>query len=232
MALVVGVVVFPGTNCERETLRAFQHIPNVEAIPLWHNERNLEGVDLVILPGGFSYGDYLRAGALARFSPIMEAIGDFAHSGGLVLGICNGFQILVEAHLLPGALLRNEHSRFVSRWVKIRVERNDLPWTHGFQVGEILRMPVAHGEGRYASADDPSFSPELVVFRYAREEGDEGANPNGSEQDIAGVVNPSLNVLGLMPHPERAFFPYHPSQDGRRFFAGILSWLESRIPAE
>lgn len=234
MATVVGVLVFPGTNCERETIRALSHFSDVEVVPIWHRERELPSCDLIVIPGGFSYGDYLRAGAIARYSPVMEGVIEFAHRGGLVLGICNGFQILVEAHLLPGVLLKNESSTFVSREVLIRVERNDLPWTFGLEVGEILTLPIAHGEGRYLPAGDPTFSPDLVLFRYVNEQGEAtpDANANGSYDNIAGIVNPSLNVMGLMPHPERAFFPYNSSHDGQRLLGSVLMWLKERLPAE
>jgi phosphoribosylformylglycinamidine synthase len=234
MAIVVGVLLFPGTNCERETLRALSHFSEVETIPIWHKEKDLPSCDLVVLPGGFSYGDYLRAGALCRFSPIMNAVIEYANRGGCVLGICNGFQILVEARLLAGALLKNSSSTFVSREIRIRVERNDLPWTFGLKVGEVLNLPIAHGEGRYLPAGDPTFSSDQILFRYVDERGEAtaDANPNGSFDNIAGVVNPSLNVMGLMPHPERAFFPYHFSQDGQRLLRSVLMWLKERVPTE
>jgi phosphoribosylformylglycinamidine synthase subunit PurQ / glutaminase len=208
----VGVVVFPGSNCDRDALHAAR-LAGAEAEALWHEEPSVGGADLVILPGGFSYGDYLRAGALARFSPVMRAVRDHAQAGGLVLGICNGFQVLAEAGLLPGALLRNTSLRFEHRWVRLSVERLDTAFTRAVPPGRTLRMPIAHGEGCYFL--DPADLDALearrgVLFRYAAPEG----NPNGSLADIAGVMDASGRVCGLMPHPERAAEALLGSDDG------------------
>jgi phosphoribosylformylglycinamidine synthase subunit PurQ / glutaminase len=208
----VGVVVFPGSNCDRDALHAVR-LAGAEAEPLWHEDAAVGGADLVVLPGGFSYGDYLRAGALARFSPVMRAVRAHAEAGGLVLGICNGFQVLTEAGLLPGALLRNASLRFEHRWVRLSVERTDTPFTRAVPPGRDLRMPIAHGEGCYHL--DPLDLDALerragVLFRYAPPEG----NPNGSIADIAGITDASGRVCGLMPHPERAAEPLLGSDDG------------------
>jgi len=216
----VGVVVFPGSNCDRDALAAAS-LAGADAFPVWHESTELAGADLVIVPGGFAYGDYLRAGVLARFSPVMGAVRAHAARGGLVLGICNGFQVLAEAHLVPGALLRNASLRFEHRWVTVAVERSDTPFTRGIPVGTVLRMPIAHGEGNYFLPD-----PELdaldarrgVLFRYVAPVG----NPNGSARDIAGVVSEAGNVAGLMPHPERAMEAILGSDDGMRLFRSLL----------
>jgi phosphoribosylformylglycinamidine synthase subunit PurQ / glutaminase len=222
MTVRIGVVVFPGSNCDRDTLNGLE-LAGAEAVPMWHEQASLGGVAAVVLPGGFAYGDYLRAGVIARFSPVMRAIAAFAADGGLVLGICNGFQVLAEAGLVPGALLRNRGLRFVGRDVRIAAERIDTPFTTLVGDGRPLRMPIAHGEGCYF-ADEATLD-ELerdgqVLFRYvdaegtrARAEGDP-ANPNGSLRAIAGVLNARGNVAGLMPHPERASDPLLGSDDG------------------
>jgi phosphoribosylformylglycinamidine synthase len=222
-----AVVTFPGSNCDYDCYKALQLFPRAEPRFVWHRERSLGEVDVVFLPGGFSYGDYLRAGAIARFSPVMTAVSAFAREGGLVVGICNGFQILCESGLLPGALLRNRTLRFRSRWVHIRVETTDTPFTSGYRVGDVLRVPIAHGEGNYY-ADDKTLA-ELdaerrVVFRYVNGEGvvDPAANPNGSARAIAGILSRGRNVLGLMPHPERAVESILGSEDGRGLFESIL----------
>jgi phosphoribosylformylglycinamidine synthase subunit PurQ / glutaminase len=208
----VGVVVFPGSNCDRDALHAAQ-LAGADAQPLWHAEADLHGTDAVILPGGFAHGDYLRAGAIARFSPIMGVVREHAARGGLVLGICNGFQVLTEAGLLPGALLRNTSLRFEHGWVRLSVERHDTVFTRSVPPGATLRLPIAHGEGCYYLPDDELDALEAaggVLFRYAPPEG----NPNGSARDIAGVVNERGNVCGLMPHPERAVESILGSDDG------------------
>lgn len=208
----VGVVVFPGSNCDRDALHGAR-LAGADAELLWHEDTDLRGADLVVLPGGFAYGDYLRAGVLARFSPIMSAVRDHAAAGGLVLGICNGFQVLAEAGLVPGALLRNASLRFEHRWVRLSVERHDTPFTRAVPAGRSLRMPVAHGEGCYYLPQaelDALGARGDVLFRYALPEG----NPNGSLRDIAGVLGPGGRVCGLMPHPERAAEPLLGSDDG------------------
>jgi phosphoribosylformylglycinamidine synthase I len=207
----VGVVVFPGSNCDRDALHAAQ-LAGAEAQLLWHEETDLHGADAFILPGGFAHGDYLRSGAIARFSPIMGALREHAARDGLVLGICNGFQVLTEARLLPGALLRNASLRFEHGWVEVAVERAGTPFTAGLAPGTRLRMPIAHGEGRYFLPDADLDALEAragVVFRYAP-----GSNRNGSLRDIAGVINERGNVCGLMPHPERAGERLLGSDDG------------------
>jgi phosphoribosylformylglycinamidine synthase len=221
MAVRVGVVVFPGSNCDRDTVAALDLV-GAEPVVLWHELATLEGVAAVILPGGFAYGDYLRAGVIARFSPVMRAVAAFAADGGLVLGICNGFQVLAEAGLVPGALLRNQSLRFAGQEVRIAAERADTRFTHGLEVGRPLRMPVAHGEGCYYADDatlDALERDGQVLFRYvdaagARAEPDDAANPNGSLRAIAGVLNAAGNVAGLMPHPERASEAILGSDDG------------------
>ncbi len=216
----VGVVVFPGSNCDRDTLHAAR-LAGTEAEPLWHETPDVRGVDLVVLPGGFAYGDYLRAGVLARFSPIMGAVREHARSGGFVLGICNGFQVLAEAGLVPGALLRNSTLRFEHRWVRLSVEHGDSPYTRGLPPGRTLRMPIAHGEGNYYLPDDELDALESragVLFRYAAPEG----NPNGSARDIAGVCDEGGRVCGLMPHPERASEAILGSDDGMLLLRSLV----------
>ncbi|MEO6350562.1 MAG: phosphoribosylformylglycinamidine synthase subunit PurQ [Candidatus Limnocylindrales bacterium] len=208
----VGVVVFPGSNCDRDALHGAR-LAGADAELLWHEDSDLHGSDAVILPGGFAYGDYLRAGAIARFSPIMGAVRDHAARGGLVLGICNGFQVLTEAGLLPGALLRNATLRFEHRWIRLSVERHDSAFTGSIPAGRTLRLPIAHGEGNYYLPDaelDALEADGQVLFRYLAPEG----NPNGSARYIAGVINARGNVCGLMPHPERASEALLGSDDG------------------
>jgi phosphoribosylformylglycinamidine synthase I len=224
----VGVVVFPGSNCDRDTLHGLT-VAGAVPVELWHEQASLDGVAAVVLPGGFAYGDYLRAGVIARFSPVMRAVAAFAADGGLVLGICNGFQVLAEAGLVPGALLRNRSLRFLGRDVAIAPERLDTPFTHAIDERRPLRMPIAHGEGCYYADDatlDTLERDGQVLFRYVRPDGsaangDERANPNGSLRAIAGVMNAAGNVAGLMPHPERASEAILGSDDG----IGILRSL-------
>ncbi|MEX2110102.1 MAG: phosphoribosylformylglycinamidine synthase subunit PurQ [Gemmatimonadaceae bacterium] len=223
-----GIVTFPGSNCDYDAYHAITEILGEEAIYLWHKDHDLQNADVVILPGGFSYGDYLRAGAIARFSPIMQEVAAHAKGGGPVLGICNGFQILCEAGLLPGALLRNAHLQFVSARVRIRVENPDTMFTNLYQKGEILEIPVAHGDGRYFAPPaslDALEADGRVIFRYADASGtiSADANPNGSERNIAGIINEQGNVLGMMPHPERACSPLLGSDDGVRLLESILA---------
>ncbi len=222
-----GIVTFPGSNCDYDAYHAVAHVLGAEATYLWHKAHDLEGADVVILPGGFSYGDYLRAGAIARFSPIMREVTEHARRGGPVLGICNGFQVACEAGLLPGALARNAGLKFVSDTVRLRVENADTMFTHRYEHEQVLRMPIAHGEGRYVADDETLQSIEdqgRVVFRYVNAAGetDERANPNGSLNAIAGIVSAEGNVLGMMPHPERAVEEVLGSADGLMLFTGLL----------
>ena len=223
-----GIVTFPGSNCDYDAYHAVTEVLGEEAVYLWHKDHDLQGSDVIILPGGFSYGDYLRVGAIARFSPIMEEVAAHVKAGGPVLGICNGFQIACEAGLLPGALLRNAHLQFVSDAVRIRVENTETMFTDLYERGEVLRIPVAHGDGRFVATEETLNRLEgegRVVFRYVDAAGNvtPSANPNGSERSIAGVINDSGNVLGLMPHPERACSPLLGSIDGVRLLESILT---------
>ena len=227
------VVTFPGSNCDYDIYRASRDVMGADTRYVWHRETGLGDPDIVFLPGGFSYGDYLRAGAIARFSPIMEEVVDYARRGGLVAGICNGFQILCEAHLLPGALVRNDVLRFRSRWIHMRVETTDTPFTSAYTVGQVLRIPIAHGEGNYI-ADEATLR-ELgegnrVVFRYCDADGSitPESNPNGSTDNIAGIVSERGNVLGLMPHPERAVEQLLGGIDGVGLFESLRAALAAR----
>jgi len=223
-----GVVTFPGSNCDYDAYAAVKFIMGQEVAFLWHKSESLEGSDVVILPGGFSYGDYLRPGAIARFSPIMKSVVRFAHSGGLVVGICNGFQVLVEAGLLPGALMRNGHLRFACKFVYLKVANYDTPFTKACPPGKTLKIPIAHGDGNYYT-----FQSELdqlrergqVVFTYATADGrvTPEANPNGSLLNIAGITNRDGNVLGMMPHPERAVEEILGSDDGTHVFRSLVA---------
>lgn len=222
-----GVVVFPGSNCDADAYYAIRDVLQQPVEYIWHQESDLHGVDCVILPGGFSYGDYLRCGAIARFSPVMQAVEEFARQGGLVIGICNGFQILCEAHLLPGALVRNEGLRFICKHVYLRVENAETPFTNRCQPGEVLCIPIAHGEGRYVC--DRETLQELqannqIVFRYCDSTGalTKESNPNGSLANIAGIANDRFNVMGMMPHPERACEAILGSEDGLKIFQSIV----------
>ena len=226
----VGVVVFPGSNCDHDTYHVLKHVCGQEARFLWHKDEDLSGLDAVVLPGGFSYGDYLRTGAIARFSPVMRGVVEFARRGGPVLGICNGFQILQEAGLLPGAMLRNRSVKFLSQPVHVRVERDDTISTLGVPVGAVLTMPIAHGDGNFYLPDDELDRLEAegrVVFRYTTRDGrlEDAANPNGSARAIAGVCNEGRNVVGLMPHPERASEAELGSADGRRLLEALVRSL-------
>jgi phosphoribosylformylglycinamidine synthase subunit PurQ / glutaminase len=225
-----GVVVFPGSNCDHDVYHVLKHVLEQEVTFLWHQDETLKGSELVVLPGGFAYGDYLRAGAMAALSPVMAAVKRHAAAGGPVLGICNGFQVLLEAGLLPGAMRRNESLRFLSREVHLRVERADLPFTWKFRQGQVLRMPIAHGEGNYEDAPEKLDALEAnrqVVFRYVtpqgkRSDGDPRWNPNGAARAIAGVCNAGGNVLGLMPHPERCAEPILGNTDGLALLASAV----------
>ncbi|MFN3286125.1 MAG: phosphoribosylformylglycinamidine synthase subunit PurQ [bacterium] len=230
-----AVVVFPGSNCDRDCLHVLRDVLGYPAEFVWHEEEDLSGFDAVVLPGGFSYGDYLRPGAVAATSPVVRAVRRFAGAGGLVVGICNGFQVLLEAGLLPGALLRNRGATFRCEWTYLRVERADTPFTGLYAPGEVVRMPIAHGDGRYHAP--PEVLDELeqrgqVVFRYVDRDGrtTPEANPNGSLHHIAGLVNREGNVLGLMPHPERCSEAVLGGQDGRRLFESMHRWLRERAP--
>lgn len=218
-----GVVTFPGSCDDRDTLYCLETVLGEQVVGLWHKDRDLQGVDAIVLPGGFSYGDYLRCGALARFSPIMQSVCEFARAGGPVLGICNGFQILCEAGLLPGALVRNRSLSFICDWVWIRVETPRTPFTATCRTGELLRLPIKHGEGCYVADAETLNALEdngQIVFRYVTAAGEvsETANPNGSLHNIAGVSNMRGNVVGLMPHPEHAVESLLSSEDGRKLF--------------
>jgi phosphoribosylformylglycinamidine synthase subunit PurQ / glutaminase len=228
-----GVVVFPGSNCDHDAFHALGGVLHQPVEFLWHQSEQVQGFDAIVLPGGFSYGDYLRTGAIARFSPVMRAVEKFARGGGLVLGICNGFQILCEAGLLPGVLQRNAGMRFVCRQVHIRVETTDTPFTAAARPGQVLRMPIAHGDGNYFC--DEAALAELernrqIVFRYTTAGGreDASANPNGSLANIAGICNRERNVVGLMPHPERAVEAALGSEDGLVIFRSLIESLARR----
>jgi len=236
-----GIVVFPGSNCDHDAYYACKKILGQDAEFLWHKEADLKGCDAVVLPGGFSFGDYLRCGAIARFSPVMREVVRFAGQGGLVLGICNGFQILLEAGLLPGGLLRNASLRFVCRYVHLRVENPETRFTQGCRKGEVLSIPIAHGDGNYFT--DPDTLARLedgqrIVFRYSHADGTTGAsaNPNGSLENIAGIINEQGNVLGMMPHPERASDPVLGHTDGQKIFRAMIESVllgeQSLLPVE
>ncbi len=231
-----GIVRFPGSNCDEDAYHAIADVLGQKAVYLWHKDHDLQDVDLVILPGGFSYGDYLRAGAIARFSPIMQEVVQHAKRGGLVLGICNGFQIACEAGLLPGALLRNNTLRFVSAPVSLRVESIATRFTSQYHLGQVISVPVAHGDGRYTADGDTLARLEgdgHVVFRYVDSHGEASAaiNPNGSLRNIAGIVNAEGNVLGMMPHPERALESALGSTDGLPLFQSILESMLGGVRA-
>jgi phosphoribosylformylglycinamidine synthase subunit PurQ / glutaminase len=224
-----GIAVFPGTWSDRDCAHAVT-LAGHEAVMLWHKDSALRGVDCVILPGGFSYGDYLRAGAVARFAPLMESVAEFADRGGLVWGICNGFQILCEAHLLPGALSRNRSLEFRCEPSWLRVETSESPFTSACVRGDVLEIPVSHGEGRYVADDetlDTLEREQRIALRYVARDGSPvgEASPNGSMRDIAGVLNAERNVLGMMPHPERACEPLLGSTDGMKLIAGVAGRL-------
>src|SRR5215467_14652675 len=232
-----GVVVFPGSNCDHDAAYAIGEVLHEPVDFIWHQSEDLNGFDIVVLPGGFSYGDYLRTGAIAKFSPVMRAVSRFARSGCLVLGVCNGFQILLESSLLPGAMMRNQHLRFLCRQVHVRVENTDTPFTCSAQPGQVLKMPIAHMEGNYFC--DSRTLAELehnqqIIFRYVHSDGrtagpeDFEANPNGSLGAIAGICNTEGNVVGLMPHPERAVESPLGSADGLVIFRSLVASLSRR----
>ena len=215
----IAVVVFPGTNCDEETRYVLGDVLGQHVEPVWHAETDLGRFDAIVLPGGFSYGDHLRAGAIARFSPVMKSVAELARRDRIVVGICNGFQVLCEAGLLPGALLPNAPGSFASQWVHCRVDGQPSPLTRGIEPGRVLKLPIAHGEGRYVAPPETLYALEQrgqVIFRYCEPDGTtaRAANPNGSLADIAGIMSEGGNVVGLMPHPERAAEAELPSQDG------------------
>lgn len=225
-----GVVIFPGSNCDYDTYYALKNIYKQKTTFLWHKEHDLKNVDCVILPGGFSYGDYLRSGSIAAFSPLMQEVREFALRGGLVLGICNGFQILLELGLLPGAMLRNEKLKFLCQFIHIRVENNKTPFSHQAKRGQILKIPIAHFDGNYFASPETILEIKKnsqIVFRYSDAKGqlNEEANVNGSAESIAGLINKAGNVLGMMPHPERASEVLLGSEDGRIIFESIITKL-------
>jgi phosphoribosylformylglycinamidine synthase len=223
-----GVVIFPGSNCDFDTFHVLKNVIQQPTTWLWHKDHGLQGVDCVVLPGGFSYGDYLRSGAIARFSPLMQEVGEFADKGGIVLGICNGFQVLLELGLLPGAMLRNKNLKFLCQFVTIRLENERTRFTHKGKKGQVLRVPIAHFDGNYFAPPETLKEIEensQVVFRYSSANGSltEETNVNGSLHSIAGLMNKRGNVMGLMPHPERASERLLGSEDGRVIFESIIS---------
>ena len=231
-----AVVVFPGSNSDYDAFYAASRVVGEQAELVWHKDTDLKGADAVILPGGFAHGDYLRTGAIARFSPIMSAVKAFADSGGPVLGICNGFQVLLEAGLLPGAMVRNDRIKFVSRIVPVRVDQTDTPFTTACAPKQVLQLPIAHGEGNYYAPPDVLDELEAnrqVIFRYTNAAGQVGSawNPNGSLNSIAGICNRRRNVVGLMPHPERASEPALGSADGRVVLASVVKAHAAQAPS-
>jgi len=229
-----GIVVFPGSNCDHDAYHATKHVLGQDAEFIWHKDTDLKGADVLILPGGFSYGDYLRTGAIARFSPVMKEVRDFAARGGPVLGVCNGFQILLEAELIPGAMLRNRSVKFVCAHVNVRVEQTDTPFTSAARKGQVLRIPIAHGEGNYFAAPDVLAKLEAnrqVIFRYTTPDGDatDESNPNGAINNIAGLCNEARNVVGLMPHPERACESSLGSADGLVILDSVVQSVKSGV---
>ena len=228
-----GVIVFPGSNCDHDSYYAVNHAAGQPATMLWHESSDLQGCDAIIVPGGFAYGDYLRTGAIAKFAPIMESVRKFAASGGLVIGICNGFQILTEAGLLPGALMRNAGLKYICKQVYLRTETTDTPFTHSLKKGEVLQIPIGHMEGNYFC--EPETLAQLknqdrIVFRYACESGDTivEANPNGSLDNIAGICSEGRNVLGMMPHPDRSSEAMLGSSDGLKIFQAMVGALAKK----
>ncbi len=223
-----GVVIFPGSNCDRDLIHVLRDVMQQQVVELWHKDHSLQGCDFVLLPGGFSYGDYLRSGAIARFSPIMQEVMEFADKGGNVFGICNGFQILCEAHLLPGALLQNTHHQFSCKNVFLRCETDESTVTSRMRIGQVIKVPIAHGEGNFY-CDQPTLKSlddnGQILFRYCDEKGNvtDESNPNGALKNIAGICNLQKNVFGMMPHPERASENILGNKDGRLIFESILN---------
>lgn len=227
-----GVVVFPGSNCDYDIFYVLKKILNQKATLLWHKDHDLKDVDCVVLPGGFSYGDYLRSGAIAKFSPLMQEVKAFAFHGGLVFGICNGFQILLELGLLPGAMLMNKDLKFLCQFVNIRLENNQTPFTNKGKLEQVLKIPIAHYDGNYFAPSETIQelkNNKQIIFRYSDASGQltEEANVNGSRENIAGLINKEGNVLGMMPHPERASEPVLGSEDGRVIFRSIINSISS-----
>ncbi|MCK5640437.1 MAG: phosphoribosylformylglycinamidine synthase subunit PurQ [Gammaproteobacteria bacterium] len=222
-----GVVVFPGSNCDADCYHVIKNVLKQDVKYVWHKETKLENFDCLIIPGGFSYGDYLRCGAIARFSPIMDAVIKFANAGGLVIGICNGFQVLLEAGLLPGAMLRNKNLHFICKYVDLKVETTNTPFSSEYKKAQTVRIPIAHNEGNYY-IDDKGLEElkknDQIVFRYTN-------NPNGAVYDIAGIVNKNRNVLGMMPHPERSSEIELGSTDGKLIFEAMVKWLKEKSTA-
>ena len=230
MSKKIGVIVFPGSNCDHDAYHALKHVHGIDTTFIWHKETGIGAVDAIIIPGGFSYGDYLRSGAIARFSPVMNAVSDFAKKGGPVLGICNGFQILLEAQLLPGTMMANEQLRFTCKFVHLMCLNRNTPFTCAIPDQTILNIPVAHGEGNYFADSDLLARMEdqnQIVFRYCNPDGSitPEANPNGSVSNIAGICNMERNVVGMMPHPERAVEMQLGSDHGRLVFDSVISQL-------
>ncbi len=225
-----GIVVFPGSNCDHDAYHATKHVMGQDAHFIWHKDSSLGDADVIILPGGFSYGDYLRTGAIARFSPVMKEVVRFAKNGGTVVGICNGFQILLEAGMLPGVMLRNSSLKFVCKFIQLKVENAATRFTSECEVGDVLRIPVAHGDGNYFASREIVESLQehgQIVFRYCSKDGDidDASNPNGSLSNIAGIMNKEGNILGMMPHPERAVESSLGSADGKKIFQSMIESL-------
>ena len=225
-----GIVVFPGSNCDHDAYRAAKHIMGQEAHYIWHKDSSIGDADVIILPGGFSYGDYLRTGAIARFSPVMKEVVRFAKNGGTVIGICNGFQILLEAGMLPGVMLRNSSLKFVCKFIQLKVENSETRFTSECEAGDVLRIPIAHGDGNYFASREIIDSLQehgQIVFRYCSKAGeiDDASNPNGSLSNIAGIINKEGNILGMMPHPERAVELSLGSADGKKIFQSMIESL-------
>lgn len=229
-----GVVIFPGSNCDHDIIYVLKDILKQDVVKLWHKEKSLQGCDFIVLPGGFSFGDYLRSGAIARFSPIMESVIEYANKGGYLMGICNGFQILCEAGLLPGALLHNNNQKFICKNIFIQPQTNDSLLTSTLDLKQPMKIPIAHGEGRYYAEESgikELVKHDQILFRYCNEKGEitEDSNPNGSLQNIAGITNEMRNVFGMMPHPERAADTELKNTDGKWIFESILKNLGIKV---
>ncbi len=226
-----GVVLFPGSNCDHDCYYAIKKVLNQNCNFIWHEDTDLNGIDCIVIPGGFSYGDYLRTGAIARFSPVMNSVAEMAEKGTPVIGICNGFQILVESGLLPGSFLHNSSLKFVCKWINARVENTNTPFTYNLTENETLKIPVANGEGNFFISDENLKDIQSqVVFRYSDSNSNTtgNSNPNGSTDNIAGISNQNGNVLGMMPHPERSFEKIVGSDDGRKIFESVINWIETK----